>query len=194
MWISNQWIIPPGGTTANGSLAAYWNPLAGCGGKPDPHGDCLLQDTNNTSGHGEWRDGGEAVATNVPAWAKADYRLADGLPDRGRMLFPRSCNLPFAERDAGHRPPDVNYTNANPPFAGVSGVPWGFDAGAHPNAAGANAPAEEAIRAFDNHSGARRRFRPDLQRVAGQLYVATPALVAGPGRYIRIGGRGVHQS
>ena len=62
---------------------------------PDPHGNCLIQDTNNTSGHGEWRDGGEAVATNVPAWAQpvsgwpTDYQTAVG-------AVPEILGLPFA--------------------------------------------------------------------------------------------------
>ena len=95
-WIGIQSSVPAGGTTQNGSLAAYWNPLAGCGGAPDPHGNCLIQDTNNTSGHGEWRDGGEAVATNVPEWAQAiwgwptDYQTASG-----RLLKSLACPLPM---------------------------------------------------------------------------------------------------
>jgi hypothetical protein len=177
-WISIQSSIPARGTTENGSLAAYWNPLGGCGGAPDPHGNCLIQDTNNTSGHGEWRDGGEAVATNVPEWAQAiwgwptDYQTALG-------SAPGIFSLPFANvtpfQAAG-----VNYTSTNPPFAGVYGHAWGFDAGCHPNAAGAEAPAYESIRAFDNLPVQGGGGDPTFSLVTGQLYQATPSLVADP--------------
>ena len=177
-WISNQWSIPPGGTTANASLAAYWNPTAGCGGAPDPHGECMIQDSNNTSGHGEWRDGGEAVATNVPDWARpifgwpTDYQTAVG-------SVPGILDLPFANVTPSQAA-GVNYTSANPPFDGLFGVPWGFDAGTHPNAAGANAPASEAVRAFDNIPVQGGGADPAFTAFAGQLYVATPDQVADP--------------
>ena len=177
-WMSTQWSIPPGGSTANASLAAYWNPIAGCAGGPDPHGNCMIQDTNNTSGHGEWRDGGEAVSTNVPAWAQpiygwpTDYQTALG-------PVPGILNLPFANVTPGQAA-GVNYTSANPPFAGVYGVPWGFDGGSHPNSAGANAPANEAIRAFDNTPVQGGGFDPVFSPVSEQLYVSTPGLVTDP--------------
>lgn len=177
-WISNQSSIPAGGATANASLAAYWNPQAGCAGKPDPHGDCLMQDSNNTSGHGEWRDGGEAVATNVPQWSQPIY----GWPTVYQTAVgsvPEILTLPFANVTP-NQAAGVNYTSASPPFAGVFGVPWGFDAGTHPNAAGANASRNEALRAFDNvpvqGGGADPAFAP----VAGQLYAATPDKVTDP--------------
>jgi hypothetical protein len=185
-WISGQSSIPPGGTTANSSLAAYWNALSGCGGAPDPHGNCLIQDTNNTSGHGEWRDGGEAVATNVPAWAQpvsgwpTDYQTAVG-------GVPEILGLPFANVTPDQASA-VNYTSANPPFAGVFGVPWGFDAGSHPNAAGANASAYESIRAFDNTPVQGGAFDPVFAMVAGQLFVATPGLVSSPDDIFGSGG------
>jgi hypothetical protein len=177
-WISNQWSIPPGGATANGSLASFWNPLAGCHGSPDPHGSCLIQDTNNTSGHGEWRDGGEAVSTNVPAWSQpiwgwpTDYQTAVG-------PVPGILSLPFANITPDQAK-GVNYTSADPPFAGVYGHPWGFDSGTHPNAAGANAPANESIRAFDNIPVQGGGYEPAFTSVTGQLYVATPSLVTDP--------------
>jgi hypothetical protein len=177
-WIGNQWSIPPGGATANSSLAAYWNALTGCGGAPDPHGSCLMQDSNNTSGHGEWRDGGEAVATNVPAWRNpitgwpTDYQTAVG-------SVPKILQLPFADVTPG-KAAGVNFTSANPPFAGVWGVPWGFDAGSHPNAAGANASAQESIRAFDNTPVQGGAFDPVFNWVKGQLFVATPGRVTSP--------------
>lgn len=177
-WISIQWAIPAGGTTANGSLAAYWNPLAGCSGAPDPHGNCLIQDTNNTSGHGEWRDGGEAVATNVPEWGQpiwgwpTDYQTIVG-------SAPGIFSQPFANVTP-FQASGVNYTSTNPPFAGVYGHPWLFDAGSHPNAAGANASAYEAIRAFDNTPVQGGSGDPTFTPVSGQLYVATPGLVTDP--------------
>lgn len=177
-WISNQWIIPPGGTTANASLAGYWNPLAGCGGAPDPHGDCIIQDSNNTSGHGEWRDGGEAVATNVPQWAQpiwgwpTDYQTAVG-------DAPDILKLPFANVTP-YQAAEINYTSANPPFAGVYGHPWGFDAGSHPNAAGANASDYESIRAFDNTPVQGGGGDPAFSLVTGQLYASMPSLVTDP--------------
>ena len=177
-WISNQWSIPPGGTTENASLASFWNPLAGCGGSPDPHGNCLIQDVNNTSGHGEWRDGGEAVATNVPVWEQpiwgwpTDYQTAVG-------SVPNIFSLPFANVTP-NQANGVNYTSANPPFAGVYGHPWGFDAGSHPNSAGANASTYESIRAFDNIPVQGGGYEPSFTAVTGQLYVATPGLVTDP--------------
>jgi hypothetical protein len=185
-WIANQWSVPAGGATANGSLAAYWNPVAGCGGAPDPHGNCMMQDSNNTSGHGEWRDGGEAVATNVPAWNKpitgwpTDYQTAVG-------SVPKILGFPFANVTPGQAA-GVNYTSANPPFAGVFGVPWGFDAGAHPNAAGANASPYESIRAFDNTPVQGGAIDPAFTPVTGQLYVATPGLATSPDDIFGSGG------
>ena len=177
-WISNQWSIPPGGTTANGSLAAYWNPLSGCGGSPDPHGSCLIQDTNNTSGHGEWRDGGGAVSTNVIEWAQPIW----GWPTVYQTVLgsvPGILNLPFANVTP-YTVTAVNFTSANPPFAGVYGHPWGSDAGSHPNPAGANASAYESIRAFDNTPVQGGGGDPTFALATGQLYVATPSLVTDP--------------
>jgi hypothetical protein len=174
-WISNQWSIPPGGTTENASLAGYWNPLAGCGGAPDPHGNCMIMDTNNTSGHGEWRDGGEAVATNVPSWNQpiwgwpTDYQTIVG-------AVPGILSGPFGNVTP-YQAAGVNYTSANPPFAGVYGHPWGFDAGSHPNSAGAAAPAYEAIRAYDNMPVQGGGYESTFNLVTGQLYTAVPGLV-----------------
>jgi len=178
LWQSIQSSMPPGATSANLSLTAYWSPMAGCAGQPDPHGDCLMQDTNNTSGHGAWRDGGEAVATNVPAWAQpiwgwpTDYQTAVG-------AVPGIFSLPFANVTP-RRASGVNYTSTNPPFAKVFGHPWGFDAGSHPNAAGALASPNEAIRAFDNMPLQGGGGDPQFTRVTDQLFVATPANVTDP--------------
>jgi len=170
-WISNQSSIPAGAITENGSLAAYWNALAGCNGAPDPHGNCMMQDSNNTSGHGEWRDGGEAVATNVPAWSRPIY----GWPSAYQTAVgsvPGILELPFANVTPG-RAGGVNYTSANPPFSGMFGVPWGFDAGSHPDAAGANDP-NNGKYAFDNIPVQGGANDPAFTRVTGQLYAAGP--------------------
>ncbi|MGA2134998.1 MAG: hypothetical protein ABSH50_22160 [Bryobacteraceae bacterium] len=177
-WQSIQSAIPPGSSTENTFETVYWNPTAGCGGAPDPHGNCLIQDTNNTNGHGEWRDGGEAVATNVPEWSEpiwgwpTDYQTTAGsIP--GIFSLPPANVTPF--QTAG-----MNYTATNPPFAFVYGHPWGFDAGCHPNAAGALAVPNESIRAFDNTPVQGGGYDPTFTAVTGQLWQATPSLVTDP--------------
>jgi hypothetical protein len=181
-WESCQSAIPYGSFTTNGTVTVWWNPLTGCGGSPDPHGNCLLQDTNNTGGHAEFRNGGEAASTNVPRWAEPiwgwpfDYQTIIG-------SVPCILSLPFANStpyqvtiDNCVNPPStgVNFVAAEPPFAGVYGHPWGFDGGNHPNAAGANASAYESIRAFDNIPVQGGQNEPTFSVVTGQLYVATP--------------------
>src|ERR1039457_6709560 len=115
---------------------------------PDPHGNCLTTDTNETAGHGEWRNGGEAVTTNVPQWATPTwgwgsvYQTAIGTVPGLINLAPSNVTL--------FTVPGLNYVNDEPPFAGVYGHPFGFDAGSHPNPPGALAPPNEIIRAFDN--------------------------------------------
>src|SRR5579862_6641718 len=176
-WESNQWIIPPGSYTATSAMSIYWNPAAGCSGSPDPHGDCLQQDANELIEHGEWRDGGEAVACNVALWNVTQF---DSWPTDYQTIVgsvPAILESPFANitpfQAAG-----VNYVSYSPPFAGAWGHPWSNEAGTHPNAAGANAPATEAIRAFDNIPVQGNGYSPPFSNVAGQLYVATPGSVA----------------
>ncbi len=174
-WQSIQWTLPPQNTVQTSAFTAYWNPTGGCGGAPDPHGNCLIQDSNETMGHGEWENGGEAVATNVPEWAEpiwgwpTDYQCIVG-------FVPGMLELPFANLT-----PDVasgvNYTSANPPFAGTYGHPWGFDTGSHSNAAGVYASPNEAVRAFDNSPVQAGQNEPIFAQLTGQLYVATPASV-----------------
>ncbi|MGA2739126.1 MAG: hypothetical protein ABSG65_16940 [Bryobacteraceae bacterium] len=177
-WESYQSGIAPGATSANQAVTVYWNPLAGCGGSPDPHGNCLIQDTNNTGGHGEWRDGGEAAATNVPEWNEPIW----GWPTDYQTILgsvPGILSLPFANLTP-YQATGVNYASTNPAFAGVYGHPWGFDVGSHPNAAGAAASAYESIRAYDNMPVQGGGFDPTFNLVAQQLYVATPSLVTDP--------------
>ena len=177
-WESYQSAIAPGSTSANQAVTVYWNPLAGCRGAPDPHGNCLMQDSNNTGGHGEWRDGGEAVATNVPEWNEPIW----GWPTDYQTILgsvPGILNLPFANLTP-YQATGVNYASTNPAFAGVYGHPWGFDVGSHPNAAGAAASAYESIRAYDNMPVQGGGFDPTFNLVAQQLYVATPSLVTDP--------------
>jgi hypothetical protein len=104
---------------------------------------------------------------------------------------PCILGLPFANVTPGQVTSDdcvtqpstgLNYVAAEPPFAGVYGHPWGFDAGNHPNAAGANASANEAIRAFDNLPVQGGQNEPVFTPVVGQpqLYSTTPSLVSDP--------------
>ena len=180
-WQSYQSSLPPGATVAvnvPSAMTVYWNPTAGCGGLPDPHGNCLMQDTNETIGHGEWRDGGEAVSTNVPVWIQPFW----GWPTDYQTIVggvPGILSKPFANETPAQAP-GVNYTSTDPPFAGVYGHPWGFDLGTHPNPAGANASANESIRAFDNIPVQGSAYDPQFTSVAGQLYSATPAAVTDP--------------
>ena len=173
-WESFDHVIPPTSSTpASGQV--YWNPLAGCGGSPDPHGNCLFEDNNATGSHGESRDGGASSAPAVPDWRQPIY----GWPFAYQTeigFVPGVLSLPFANVTP-YQAPGVNYAAAEPPFAGVFGHPWGFDGGNHPNAAGANASAYESIRAFDNIPVQGGQNEPTYTFVTGQLYVATPTSV-----------------
>ena len=170
-WESIAWMMPAGSAAA-GTFTVYWNPLTGCGGMPDPHGNCMITDTNETGGHGEWRNGGAAVATNVPVWGvpiwgwPTDYQTLLGSSPDILSLSPANVSL-FAT-------PGINYVSTNPPFAGYYGHPWGFDAGSHPNPAGELATPNEAIRAFDNMPLQGGGFDPSFTKVSGNLYTAIP--------------------
>jgi hypothetical protein len=183
-WESFDNIIPPG-ATAYATGQVFWNPLAGCNGAPDPHGNCMKEDSNATGGHGEWRNGGESAAANVPGWVQPiwgwpfDYQTIVG-------SVPCILGLPFANLTpnvvttnscAAQPSGGVNFVASEPPFAGVYGHPWGFDGGNHPNAAGAHASAWESIRAFDNIPVQGGTNEPTYTPVTGQLYVATPTSV-----------------
>ncbi len=190
-WESYASSIPPGSTPAQqGDVQVFWNPVSGCGGSPDPHGNCLLEDNNDFHSHAEWRNGGESQTVNVPAWTQPIW----GWPFDYQVLLgsvPCILGLGFANvtpyqvtSDSCVTPPSagVNYVAAEPPFAGVYGHPWGFDAGNHPNPAGANASAYETIRAFDNLPVQGGQNEPVFTAVSGQaqLYSATPGLVTDP--------------
>ncbi len=180
-WQSIEWALPPGNTAQTDALTTYWNPTAGCGGSPDPHGSCMLQDTNETMGHGEWEGGGGSVAMNVPQWGQpiwgwpTDYQCTVG-------SVPGIISLPFANQTPSAAA-GVYYTSANPPFCNgppstcVFGHPWGFDTGSHSNGAGANASPAESMRAFDNDPVQGGQNEPAFSLVTGQLYVATPTSV-----------------
>jgi len=183
-WESFDNVMPPTATaTATGQV--FWNPLAGCNGAPDPHGNCMIEDTNATGSHSEWRGGGESACANVPAWAQPIW----GWPfDYQTIIGPVPCifSLPFANLTPNVvttdpcttvLPAGVNYVSPEPPFAGVNSHPWAFDGGNHPNAAGANATPWEAIRAFDNIPVQGGTNEPTYTPVTGQLYVATPASI-----------------
>ena len=164
--------------------------MSGCGGSPDPHGNCLIEDINEEHSHVEWRNGGEAEATNVPEWGQPiwgwpfDYQAIVG-PVPCILALPFANVTPYQVTFNGCVTPPasgVNFVAGQPPFAGVFGHPWGFDAGTHPNAAGVNASAYESIRAFDNLPIQGGENEPVFTAVPGQalLYVATPAQVTDP--------------
>jgi hypothetical protein len=178
-WQSIQWILPVGNYTSPNAMSVYWSPTTGCNGSPDPHGNCLMQDTNELIEHGEWRDGGEAVACNVPLWNipefnswPTDYQTMVGSVP-AILQFPFANITPF--QGSG-----VNYVSYSPPFAGTWGHPWSNEAGTHPNPAGATAAANESIRAFDNIPVQGNAYSPPFSNVTGQLYVATPTQVVDP--------------
>ena len=197
-WESWQSSTPPGSTgSQQANVQVFWNPTAGCpptvqfpNGSPDPHGNCLIEDVNEEHSHVEYRNGGESQQTNVPEWGQPIW----GWPfDYQAILGPVPCilGLGFANvtpyqvtTDGCVNPPStgVNFVAAEPPFAGVYGHPWGFDAGSHPNAAGVNAPPNESIRAFDNLPVEGGQNEPAFTAVTGQpqLYFATPSLVTDP--------------
>ncbi|MGA3039332.1 MAG: hypothetical protein ABSF54_00930 [Bryobacteraceae bacterium] len=185
-WESWQISTPPGSIGSQQyNVQVFWNPVSGCGGSPDPHGNCLIEDVNEQHNHAEWRNGGESQSTNVPEWGQPIW----GWPfDYQAILGAVPCifGLPFANVTPGQVTTDncvnpaytgINFVATEPPFAGVYGHPWGFDAGTHPNAAGANASAYESKRAFDNLPVQGGQNEPVFTAVSGQaqLYVATPA-------------------
>jgi len=194
-WESYQSVTPPGTTNANQAVAVWWNPLTGCGGSPDPHGNCLLQDTNTSIGHGEWRNNGEAVTVNVPAWGfqgamsfiswPTDYQTIVGSPP-AIFSYPPANSTP-------NQAPEVNFVSGSPPFAGAFGVPFQPDGGSHPNAAGAHAPTGvngapyEALQAFDNIPVQGGAYDPPFTSVAGQLYRYRPGAVTDPDDFYTAG-------
>lgn len=187
LWWASRNFIPPGSSTSGTGLAAYWSPLTGCAGLPDPHGACLAQNPNETFSHGEWRDGGSSQATNVPSWDAnggqwpTDYQNTVG-------PVPAMLSLGFANLTP-FQTPDVNFTSYSPPFAGTWGHPWTGEAGTHPNPAGANASAYESIRAFDNTPYQGSSASPNFTLVTGQLYNSTPASVTDPDDFFGTGGK-----
>jgi hypothetical protein len=196
MWYSYQSAIGPTATSRNQAVTVHWNPMTGCAGSPDPHGDCLGQDTNNVGGHGEWTNGGSSVSGNVPGWTTtilANYGINVLWPSVYQNIVgsvPGIWGLGFANLTP-YQTPGVNYTNGAPPFAGAYGVPFQPDGAAHPNAAGANSSAYEALRAFDNigvqggnydatfvlDTGQRYKYVPGTVIDADDVYTLSPAVV-----------------
>src|ERR1019366_1540389 len=121
-WESYVSVLPIGATARGQGAGGFWNPMTGCAGSPDPHGDCLVQDTNGSAGHGEWRNGGEAVAANVPDWTTTilgQYGVNILWPTVYQTIVgdvPGIFSLPFANLTP-YQVPGVNYTHGNPPFA-----------------------------------------------------------------------------
>lgn len=183
-WESVQSSLPPTATGVSAAVQVWWNPLAGCAGSPDPHGDCLMQSTNEYHGHGEWRDGGSVESVNVPAWKIPG--AANGFEDWPNVYqtmvghVPSILGFPFANVTP-NAAAGVNYVWSNPPFANAFGVPFQPDGGTHPNPAGANASPYEAIRAFDNYPVQGGAYDPNqttpFLSVSGQLYRYRPGAV-----------------
>ncbi len=182
-WESYQYSISPTSVGVSGAVQVFWNPLAGCGGAPDPHGNCLLEDPNECHNHVEWRSGGEAQTTNVPEWKIPG--TADGMIDWPNVYqtligsIPGLLGVPPAN-DTPYAVPGVNYVVSSAPFGGAYGVPFQPDGGTHPNAPGANAGPYESIRAFDNIPVQGGAYDPPFSLVAGQLYDYRPGTVTDP--------------
>jgi hypothetical protein len=192
-WQSYQSGLPYASTVATNEIDAlqlWWNPLAGCNGSPDPHGDCLLQDTNLGYGHGEWRGGGESLGVNVPEWKvpgadmyeiawPGDYQTIVG-------SVPGIFSLPLANMTP-YQTPGINYVSLSPPFATAYGVPFQPDAGQHPNPAGAVASAYEQLQAFDDLPLQGGAYDPPFTLVSGQLYQYVPGTVTDPDDFVTSG-------
>ena len=182
-WESYQSSIPPTSTAVSGAVQVFWNPLAGCGGQPDPHGNCLIQDPNEFHGHAEWRNGGESQVVNVPGWKiPGNANSFEEWPNVYQTLIgsvPAILQYPAANVTP-QAVPGVNYVLSSTPFAGAYGVPFEPDGGGHPNAAGANAGAYESIRAFDNIPIQGGIYDPPFTLLSGQLYSYRPGTVTDP--------------
>ena len=168
-WESFQGNIPPGSTTPS-SGQVYWNAAAGCNGSPDPHGNCLMVDNNQTASHNEEMNGGVVSTTNSPGWASQPIWGWANVYQTEVGYVPATLGLPFTNVTPGVSP-YVNYVMTNPPFAGVWGHPWAADAGSHPNPAGAIG---EGAFAFDSIPVQGGQNEPTFTKVSGQLYVTTP--------------------
>ena len=172
-WHSIEWIVPPSATVAGDGLTAYWDPVSGCNGSSDPHGNCLIQDTNNTGGHLEMRAGGESAAVNVPAW---DSLSADGWPVGYQTMVgnaPAIFSMPFANTTP-NQAAGVNFSSEMPPFDGAFGNGYSFSTESHPNPGGDDAGASFA---FDDTPILGGTNDPQFSLVSGQLYVSNPTNV-----------------
>jgi len=195
-WNSYQTTVNNG--TSGTGVNAWWNPTAGCAGAPDPHGDCLREDSNQSGGHQEYRNGGESSTMNIPAWSipssilgaqnawPGDWQVIQGyIP--GIFSLPPAAETPYAV-------PGVNYVSINPPFDGIYGMPFASDGQTHPNAPGANASAYEAAQAFDNVCINGESEAPNFSWIAGQLYRSRPGTVTDPDDFFSVGGQGTPAS
>jgi hypothetical protein len=179
-WESYQSSLAPGSTGASGAVQVFWNPTAGCGGAPDPHGNCMIEDPNEFHGHVEWRNGGASQVVNVPDWKIPGS--ANAFEDWPNVYQTLVGQVPaILEYSPANVTPDtvtgVNYVQSSTPFAGAYGVPFQPDGGAHPNAAGVNAPPNESIRAFDNVPVQGGSYDAAFTLVSGQLYEYVPGTV-----------------
>jgi hypothetical protein len=165
-----QWTSGQGAGAQGQAVQAWWNATAGCGGSPDPYGDCLKADNNMSNGHGTYSNGVQSVTLNVPDWVvpssvvggqnavPGDYQSIIGYPPSffglgvANEVPPPFTPCPywmgtctFAGWVSG-----VNMESISPPFDNVFGTPFASDAQTHPNSPGANASSWENKQAFDN--------------------------------------------
>jgi len=169
-WQSVETIIPPAGQMNFEN--AFWNPLTGCNGSPDPHANCMMQDSNDDGAHEYWRDGSATGAVNIPLWSVLGqwpfgYRSTPG-------AVPASISFPWAH-DVPDAVPSVSMVAGNPLFAGAVGGAWPGEASSHPNPPGDLASAYEQARAFDYLTFGGNPFtftawNPTFTNVSGQLY------------------------
>jgi len=182
-WESYQSSVAPTSTGVSGAVQVFWNPLTGCAGSPDPHGNCLIQDPNEFHGHAEWRNGGESQVVSVPQWKipGAANNFADWPNVYQTLIGPVPNILQYpAANVTPNAVPRVNYVLSSTPFAAAYGVPFEPDGGGHPNAAGVNSGPYETIRAFDNIPLQGGSYDPPFSPVSGQLYYYRPGTVTDP--------------
>jgi hypothetical protein len=172
-WQSVETSQPP--AAQNPYINAFWNPMTGCNGSPDPNGNCMIQDTNDDGAHEFWRDGSATGAVNIPTWDVIPgpatgqwpygYRSTPGVVPAS-ISFPWANNVPYAV-------PGVSMIMGNPAFAGATGGAWSGEASPHPNPPAAQASADEQMRAFDDVTFGGAAFfglDPTFTNVSGQLY------------------------
>jgi len=204
-WESIQGNIPSGSNSTSSVENVFWNPLTGCGGSPDPHGNCLVFNNNEYHNHAFWAPGyAEQVA--VPAWDDAIHGWPFGIQTIQGAL-PCILGLGFANLTPGQVTNDpcyagataVNYVASSPQFNGDYGN-FGSDMEDHPSPAGSGASTYEQSFGYDVTPIGGGANRPQFTQVSGPLWVATPSSnvdaddifgYGGPGGYGQINRKAV---